>query len=190
MSVFFSLLLLKYKFWTFKSATVNVPVGNITVKKNINKGSDTACHTHFGSILQVYIATDIYISMYNIVLSYVPLHKYRTILYRLADHIFLRTSLIIFLKVTNCVPRASFDCHHKNRKQERLVNFLPGTLQEARKKTNQDTVKTLFKNKNVSLLSVVVHACNPSTGGTETVDLWEFKASLVYTVSSRAARAA
>lgn len=109
--------------------------------------------------------------MYNIVLSYVPLHKYRTILYRLADHIFLRTSLIIFLKVTNCVPRASFDCHHKNRKQERLVNFLPGTLQEARKKTNQDTVKTLFKNKNVSLLSVVVHACNPSTGGTETVDL-------------------
>jgi hypothetical protein len=37
---------------------------------------------------------------------------------------------------------------------------------------------------------VVVHACNPSTGGTETVDLWEFKASLVYTVSSRAARAA
>lgn len=31
--VFFSLLFLKYKFWTFKSATVNVPVGNITVKK-------------------------------------------------------------------------------------------------------------------------------------------------------------
>lgn len=31
--VFFSSLCLKYKFWTFKSATVNVPIGNITVKK-------------------------------------------------------------------------------------------------------------------------------------------------------------
>lgn len=55
-----------------------------------------------GSILQVYIATDIYISMYNIILSYVPLHKYRTILYRLADHI-LRTSLIIFFKKSQIV---------------------------------------------------------------------------------------
>lgn len=31
--VIFLFILLKYKFWTFKSATVNVPVGNITVKK-------------------------------------------------------------------------------------------------------------------------------------------------------------
>lgn len=66
----------------------------ISQLKNINKGSDTACHICFGSILQVYIATHIYILMYNIILSYVPLHKYRTILYRLADHI-LRTSLVI-----------------------------------------------------------------------------------------------
>lgn len=82
--------------------------------------------------------------MYNIILSHVPLQKYRTILYRLADHI-LRTSLIILKKkVTNCVLRASFDCHHKNknRKQRKLVNFLPGTLQEAKKKPgySQNTV--------------------------------------------------
>lgn len=35
--------------------------------------------------------------MYNIILSHVPLHKYRTIVYRLADHI-LRTSSIILKK--------------------------------------------------------------------------------------------
>lgn len=33
LNVFFLFIFLKYKFWTFKSATVNVPVGNITVKK-------------------------------------------------------------------------------------------------------------------------------------------------------------
>lgn len=34
----------------------------------------------FGNILQVYIEIHIYILMYNIILSYVPLHKNRTIL--------------------------------------------------------------------------------------------------------------
>lgn len=51
----------------------------ISQSKNTNKGSDTACHKCFGSILRVYIEIHIYISMYNIVLSHVPLHKYRTI---------------------------------------------------------------------------------------------------------------
>lgn len=87
--------------------------------------------------------------MYNIILSHVPLHKNRTVLYRLADHI-LRTSSIIW-KVTNCVSQANFDCLHKNRKQEALTNFHLGTLQEAKKETNlrytENTV-TLKKKKN------------------------------------------
>lgn len=89
----------------------------------------------FISIPQVYIEIYMYILMDNLILCYVPSHKNRAILLQIgmADHI-LKTSLAI-LKVTNCVSWASFDCLHKNWKQDGLANFHLGSLQEAIKET-------------------------------------------------------
>jgi hypothetical protein len=55
-----------------------------------------------------------------------------------------------------------------------------------RKKTKQNKQTNKKKNR---CLAVVVHAFNPSTWEAEAVRFQEFKASLVYKVSSRTARA-
>lgn len=86
----------------------------VFLKKIINKGSDTACHTCFGSTLKVDIKIHIYILMYNITLSFVPHYIVGLFCKFCRLHC---TEQVSHLKWESFVSHVRIDCHYTNTEQ-------------------------------------------------------------------------